>query len=565
MAYLIAAVDGIYINSSLVVGSSFEPDGELGDWITDDTNGEIYVVADEEFVYDGTYGARLATSSDYEFSAAAIIYELSGCASTDVINVSYRIIEADGTSGEEDSAIFYIYAFDSYENESPSAVLLSYGYEDTPVTEPLAWASATIDISELDVESGITICAYTVSFTSGGGGGGGDNASATIYFDDFTLTEGASWDGFKNGDFELGTLENWTIIGSASIDTSIVHNGSYSCLLPANDDINGIKQRIDLTDTEQLNIFYNIPSNTGYAYFTILDLGGDYVLWNRDQYTTPGWVCHTLDVSELTGEYVLFIYSYNCTLYVDDISTQESFSTSLQYGTFNYGTWFTPSAEQFSKYCKYPPTSGEDSSRCLNLNPVWNYSPYTSSAYSYCNLTEVNSISLKYRIPEFDKGYAGMGGAWLKIKLEGDTTETHTIATATVGGSIPDWTTYSVDTSHLTGLYKVTVFGQVTDARYTLHPTLNAYIDNILANINISLITELCLYQYIDDDLITDIGHDVFETTDTGSRRISHRLTDIGHHLIFPVVTSRDDLASFIDKTINITTRMIMKLRRVKP
>lgn len=546
MGFAAITIDNIKLN-----GATFDDfnDGNYDGWGT-------YIDGDGTIDINEGVCLLMADTSSESHALTAMYRSLGTVSPSDTISFDYTYA-INATDGDGEINIIVRDEYYDYVHTIVYANLTSDEYYG----ETLVEESNTFADLGLEESAEIFIDIWVASEITGGPA---PTASAVFQIDDIELFD-SSYSGFANGDFELGTLANWTIIGSASIDTSVVHNGSYSCLLPANDDINGIKQRIDLTDTEQLNIFYNIPSNTGSAYFTIVDLGGDYVLCNRDQYTTPGWVCHTLDVSELTGEYVLFIYSYNCTLYVDDISTQESFSTSLQYGTFNYGTWFTPSAEQFSKYCKYPPTSGEDSSRCLNLNPVWNYSPYTSSAYSYCNLTEVNSISLKYRIPEFDKGYAGMGGAWLKIKLEGDTTETHTIATATVGGSIPDWTTYSVDTSHLTGIYKVTVFGQVTDAGYTLHPTLNAYIDNILANINISLITELCLYQYIDDDLITDIGHDVFETTDTGSRRISHRLTDIGHHLIFPVVTSRDDLASFIDKTINITTRMIMKLRRVKP
>lgn len=565
MAYIIAAVDGIYINGSLVAGSSFDPDGELGNWGTYTENGEITPVADSEFVYDGTYGARLDSLPDYEFSTALLSYELFDFASTDVITIWYRIIEADGTSGEEDGAVFDIYAYDFEYNEGPHPVQLYYGYEDTPVTEPLAWAQATIDFSGLNIESGIVIVAYATSFTAGVISGG--EASATIYFDDFTLTAGATWDGFKNGDFELGTLENWTVAGNATIDISVVHGGTYSCELSTYGD--SISQRIDLTDMNMLNMWYNIPDTSGYIQVDIKEQDTTLVMRWTDYAITDGWYKLRLDTSACSGEYIITVATYGATAYVDDITPAASFDTTLAYGTFETGTMFhTASGDSATSTIT---TDGIDNSRCARLYPYhapW-FAPGHQYAYvyDYINVSNADSISFWYRIPTFDKGYANMGGAWLRARLEQDGSPTlnYTVATATVGGSIPDWTFYTIDTSDITGTYKFTVYADTEEAGYTLHPSMTAYIDNILASVNINLLSSLCLYQYIDDDLITDVGYDVFETTDIGHRRISHKLTDIGHHLIFPVVTSRDDLAEFIDKTINITTRLIMKLRRVKP
>ena len=56
------------------------------------------------------------------------------------------------------------------------------------------------------------------------------NTSGTILIDDVVLTKNpeASFDGFfYNGDFEIGSLQNWTYYSNTAISTAAAHTGSY--------------------------------------------------------------------------------------------------------------------------------------------------------------------------------------------------------------------------------------------------------------------------------------------------------------------------------------------------
>lgn len=568
MGYIVLLVDDLQVNGATVDNGGFES-GVLTPWSA--SEGEIFdppmLLDSTEYPgdqYEGNYSVGLIPYPDVAESNVVITYNLGACATTDVITFKYMINYATNEGANTVGLGASLYEQDTYDYWLPAN--FTNGYYDGTYPDTTEWIEATINVSDMGFVDGthnITFEVYSYQYSDIPPE---ETAIAiTLQFDDIELYSGAPWYAFTNGDFETGNLDNWTITGSATTSTEVVHSGTKSCYLTGTD--NGIKQRIDLTGVEELDIYYNITYQGGFLRINIDTLASTTVLTLSDYYGTSGWVRRRIDVSALTDVHILDITTYGASVYIDDITTLTTFDDAPLFYTLENDTWFNTTSS-YDCTSSYPLTSGIDGSRCLYLNPDWGWgTTQTASAYTYCDLTHVNSITFQYKIPSFNPGYLNIGGAYFVLKLEkaGSPTITQIIADAD-NGAITDWTEYSIDVSGLSGTYKLTLYGETTDTSYGLHPYADIYIDNIHMPIVINIQQSFYMrHQYDTDNRYLD-GNTTHILQTLRSLppdwMFTHRLNDVGHIIGYDEM-SMTDLGN-IHRVINLYNILHMKVRRVK-
>lgn len=370
-----------------------------------------------------------------------------------------------------------------------------------------------------------------------------------------------------NGGFETGDLTGWTTSGSASISTIHTHGGTYSCIIEGSGDI---AQLIDLTDYEQLSIPYYITSNSGYVTISILDGSTVMQSWT-DTATTDGWYTLRFDVASYNDIYAIKVAASSADIYIDDMAGQATYdNTGIPYKTFDDGSWFHYTNGWYDSESSIRYTSGIDDSRCayIYVGHRGPGTPVIASIYNYIDVTNFDTVKFWYKIPIFNPGYYNMGGAWFKMTMEqtGSATISQTIADAD-NGAITDWTQYSIDVSDLTGVYKLTLYGETMDAGYTLHPYATIYIDDAQGystpiNIQQSFYMR---HQYDTDNryLISRPTH-MLQTLKSlpPDWMFTHRMNDLGEVIGYDEM-SMTDLGA-IHKVINLYNILHMKIRRVK-
>jgi len=564
MGYAVLIIDDLRVNGATVDNGGFE-DGDISSpWSSVGT--ELPTLMDSgyppEYIYEGSYACALIPNPAGSSSYCTVYYLLSSAASDDVITFKYQIVYAENEPGNTVGIGAYIFG-DPYVSEAYA--LFSEVFEDGASPATTDWTECTLNVADTGATGQTDIYIEVWSWQESEGTSS-DAAHAILQFDNIDLYSGTPWIEFTNGDFETGNLDNWTVVGSATTSTDVVHSGTKACYIDGSGV--GIMQKIDLTGMEQLNIYYNIPYTEGFLRINIDTLEASTVLTCSDYYTTGGWICRRLDVSALSNVHILDITTYGASAYIDDITVQATFDNQILYGDFEDGTWFNTYTD-YSGNSEYPPTSGIDGSRCLFLDPDWSWGgTQTASAYTYSDLTYVDSIKFQYKIPVFSPGYTNIGGAWLKIQLTktGSPTLTYTIADAD-NGVINDWTEYSLDVSDLTGVYKVTIYAESQDADYSLHPYCNAYIDGVI-EYGTPIIIEQHMYvrnQYNTDERCDDMAASIFCDMPLSSvldNIFTHRLTDTGKYIGFDE-QDMDELGS-IHSVFNIYNIMHMKVRRIK-
>lgn len=175
-----------------------------GDFETGDTTGwttNRFTFAAQEAAYSGDYGLHLVGEGNWNSLAyqtfavtAGATYELTFRLKTNQEGVNVRI--QDGVSKED----------------------LAKGgwFAET------AWTELTYTVTAAGSTVFLNFC------------GGGTGTTEDLYLDDVTLTRlaTASDDGFiKNGDFETGTDDYWTVFQDTTVSTAAAYEGSYGAVL----------------------------------------------------------------------------------------------------------------------------------------------------------------------------------------------------------------------------------------------------------------------------------------------------------------------------------------------
>ncbi len=198
----------------LVVTEYVEPEPETpeagsnlftnGDFETGDTTGwEKYqsTVVDTTAAYEGTYGANLVGNGGW------------GGMLNQTVSVE---------NGKTYTLSFWYKTVSVGVNWNLSGTSTSTSYAS-------GWISAT---SWTYVEEEITVNGDTALLLNFNGGGTG--TAESVYVDSIQLVKApeASFDGFLyNGDFEIGSLVNWTVHQSTVISADAAHTGSYGAHL----------------------------------------------------------------------------------------------------------------------------------------------------------------------------------------------------------------------------------------------------------------------------------------------------------------------------------------------
>ena len=180
----------------------------------------------------------------------------------------------------------------------------------------------------------------TITFTSNGDSavllnfnGGGNGTAESVYLDNVTLYKEpeASFDGYiYNGDFEIGSLQNWNVSQTASVSADAAHTGNYGAHItnPGGQYGGMIYQEtvgIEAGKTYTLSLWIKVT--VGYVNFQVMDgtINGDTLATTG--FNSNAWVQFSTTITPSTN--VLFINfcgggtGTNDQAYVDDVMIVE--------------------------------------------------------------------------------------------------------------------------------------------------------------------------------------------------------------------------------------------------
>ncbi len=182
-----------------------------------------------------------------------------------------------------------------------------------------------------------------------------------------------------NGGFETGTLSGWTSTGSASVQTTQKHTGTYAASLAADNtnDQSFLEQSVNLSSVSQLSYSYHIPASTTGNLKVKID-GAE-----KKSYTgsTSIWTQDTVDTSSYSGPHTIRFEvnrggsnPRDITAYLDDIVTMSQPVGSIT-GTAPLTVYFTDTSTN-------TPTSWSwtfgDGGTSADRNPVHTYTGTSS-------------------------------------------------------------------------------------------------------------------------------------------------------------------------------------------
>lgn len=166
-----------------------------------------------------------------------------------------------------------------------------------------------------------------------------------------------------NSGFESGDFTGWTVDGTAVIDSSNPHTGTYCAATCTPVTAPGsISVQIDFTNAQTLTLYGNGGGN-GYVKIdsTNLETGID----------DAGWVLHTYDVSSYTGIHTLTLGSNNVPWFVDDISISYGAAvTGASTGVTSNCINFSAIGSGSTTWWQYGTVSGRYAWKTENVTPV---------------------------------------------------------------------------------------------------------------------------------------------------------------------------------------------------
>ena len=175
-----------------------------GDFETGDTSGwttNRFTFAEQEAAYSGEYGLHMVGEGNWNSLAFQTFAVTEGA----TYELTFRLkTNREGVNIQIQDAI----------TKEP---LVKAGWFTT--TE---WTELTYTIAATGSTIFLNFC------------GGGTGVVEDLYLDDVTLTKlpTASNDGFiKNGDFEIGSLDYWTVLQDTTVSSSAAYEGNYGAVL----------------------------------------------------------------------------------------------------------------------------------------------------------------------------------------------------------------------------------------------------------------------------------------------------------------------------------------------
>ena len=227
----------------------------------------------------------------------------------------------------------------------------------------------------MDIKTGESATSLMLKFSNEAA-----NTNGTILIDNIVLTQHpeASFDGFiYNGDFEIGTLQNWNISQTASVSAAAAHSGNYGAHItnPGGQYGGMIYQEsvgIEAGKTYTVSLWVKVTA--GYVNFQIQEGGVGGSSLASKGFNTNSWVQYSATVTPTTNVINLNFCGggtgTNDQAYVDDVMIVEekdpSFDGYITNGDFETGK----ASPAWTVYQSTAVTTGaaHDGSFGLNMN-----------------------------------------------------------------------------------------------------------------------------------------------------------------------------------------------------